>query len=40
MVRDHNIKFEEIPEQSFDNMKIEINNKVIIDDSNKKIIIA
>jgi len=40
MVRDHNIKFEEIPEQSFDNMKIEINNKIVIDNSSKKIISA
>lgn len=40
MVRDHNIIFEEIPEQSFDNMKIEINNKIVIDNSSKKIISA
>ena len=41
MIRNHNIDFNEIPNQ-FNDMKIDINNanEFIIDDSNKKIISA
>lgn len=39
MIRDHNIEFGKVPENLFDNIKIEISDKIVIDDSSKKIIV-